>query len=120
MTREEENRQRIAELEIRTKLDRHLRPTIQYDLACDLLLDQTPHGREVIAGSIPADYDELAAELRATPMGEKVMELVRDRIDSEAAAKTTTDEARLREIEAISNPQLKINAFRAYERERNR
>ena len=112
--------QRIIELELRTHLDRNLAHEIKNPHARDLLLDQLVHtqrGSAAIFGTMPIDFDDLdengepkelvplIAELKATPRGNDLMELLDQSADVEAEYKNARDQARLDEIAKMSPAQ---------------
>ncbi len=125
--------QRIAELELRARLDRALASEIANERARDLLLDQLRHtlsGRSAIFGTIPikqandceyeSAYDSereilapLIAELKATPRGLDLMEILDQSAQAEEDDAAARDRARLAEIQAIENPAQRMNAARA-------
>ena len=110
------NEQHIKLLNLRMALDDRLREEVSQKGAREFLLDaisEAPSAKAHVFGTLAApDARELADEVWATPTGQELREL----LDKHEAAQTeanTSDRARkLAEIQAISNPRMRINELR--------
>ena len=110
------NEQQIKLLRLQVALDEHLRGIVREKGARQFLLDavtDAPSAKAHVRGTLPPpDLRELADEVWATPIGQRLREVLEQHEAAQEAAHTSDRDRKLAEIQAITDPRARINAAR--------